>query len=288
MATSEDSRLNGLLQTPSVEDAGRVGSAEAWRQYEEEGRTTQCRLRNQVAALTSSPAVSPVSPSLPQESEKERKMTASSGLRCEGLFPRSGPTGSWLRTSLESLNWHSSKCVLTWKSWATKSNRLLFQLAPSTRPTGGTECGSSRIDKVILLKTPSAVETEGGTMELREGANAHYKLRDQIAALLPTPAARDWKGARKPETLEAVGRLPSNDLESSLKAEPSQTGVEIGARLRLSPAFTEWMMGYPEGWLDFPTASREAIELFRVVKKAKSSSAKASGGKAPSKPMETP
>jgi hypothetical protein len=43
-----------------------------------------------------------------------------------------------------------------------------------------------------LLKTPSAVETEGGVMEIRQGANAHYKLRDQIAmlpALLHTPRA---------------------------------------------------------------------------------------------------
>ena len=35
-------------QTPSVEDAARVGSAEGWRQYREENRTTQARLRNQV------------------------------------------------------------------------------------------------------------------------------------------------------------------------------------------------------------------------------------------------
>ena len=35
-------------QTPSVEDASRHGSAEGWREWEEDGRTTQCRLRNQV------------------------------------------------------------------------------------------------------------------------------------------------------------------------------------------------------------------------------------------------
>jgi hypothetical protein len=34
--------------TPSVEDAGRQGKAENWRQYEEGGRTRQARLRNQV------------------------------------------------------------------------------------------------------------------------------------------------------------------------------------------------------------------------------------------------
>ena len=35
--------------TPTVEDAGRAGSADAWRQYEQTGKTTGARLRNQVA-----------------------------------------------------------------------------------------------------------------------------------------------------------------------------------------------------------------------------------------------
>jgi hypothetical protein len=39
---------SGLWLTPSVEDAGREGSAENYRQYLENGRTTQARLRNQV------------------------------------------------------------------------------------------------------------------------------------------------------------------------------------------------------------------------------------------------
>ena len=34
--------------TVSVEDAGRKGSAEAWQEYKQKGRTTQARLRNQV------------------------------------------------------------------------------------------------------------------------------------------------------------------------------------------------------------------------------------------------
>jgi hypothetical protein len=39
---------SSLWHTPSVEDAARKGSAEGWRQWIEEGRTTQARLRNQV------------------------------------------------------------------------------------------------------------------------------------------------------------------------------------------------------------------------------------------------
>src|SRR5437870_12775324 len=39
---------SGLWLTPSVEDAGREGTAEAWAEYLEDGRTTQARLRKQV------------------------------------------------------------------------------------------------------------------------------------------------------------------------------------------------------------------------------------------------
>jgi hypothetical protein len=37
--------------TPSVEDAARTGSKEAWEEYERDGRTTQARLRNQIWAM---------------------------------------------------------------------------------------------------------------------------------------------------------------------------------------------------------------------------------------------
>jgi hypothetical protein len=45
---AEEAKKN--WQTPSEGDAARRGSAEAWKQYEEENRTTQCRLRNQIHA----------------------------------------------------------------------------------------------------------------------------------------------------------------------------------------------------------------------------------------------
>jgi hypothetical protein len=42
------------------------------------------------------------------------------------------------------------------------------------------------IFNLTMLKTPFSAETEGGVMEIREGCDGHYKLRDQIA-MLPTP-----------------------------------------------------------------------------------------------------
>ena len=95
---------------------------------------------------------------------------------------------------------------------------------------------------IAFLKTPTTTECEGGVMEIREGANAHYKLRDQIA-MLPTPTQRDYKGARKPETLAKAGR---NSQTNSL--EDAMVGKKTG--LKLQPAFVEWLMGYPDKWTE--------------------------------------
>lgn len=55
----------------------------------------------------------------------------------------------------------------------------------------------------------------------------------------PTPTARAWKGARKPETLAAKGRNHTNTLEDAIRATTEG---------KLSPKFVEWLMGYPIGW----------------------------------------
>ena len=56
--------------------------------------------------------------------------------------------------------------------------------------------------------------------------------------LLPTPAARDWKGAVKPETMAAKGRNPdTNSLPDAIEYR--------GEAGRLNPQFVEWLMGFP-------------------------------------------
>ena len=45
---SDSSSVRTNWQTPTVEDAGREGSLDQWMQYHNEGRTTCCRLRNEI------------------------------------------------------------------------------------------------------------------------------------------------------------------------------------------------------------------------------------------------
>ena len=83
--------------------------------------------------------------SVTQDEEKVRQMTAISGRTCFELYKTSSQTGSSLKMCvgllLGTTAWYSSRCALTWKAKATKSNRLLFQLSPSMLRTAETESG---------------------------------------------------------------------------------------------------------------------------------------------------
>jgi len=214
-----------MLPTPSVEDAGRAGSAEAWRQYEEEGRTTQCRLRNKVASLSSPtsetsmgqnsegqlslPGVFPASRFLSPGSEEARRMTATSGRKCSESYRKPGQLGSLVRMLLESSTWHSNKCALTWKPKIMKSSRLLFQLQPSTPRTRGKESGllHTPSEKEPGVKTERLVTKEGEPAKIGEraydgetGRLAQVGLPQQIT-MLRTPDANMERGRRTKENM---------------------------------------------------------------------------------------
>lgn len=62
------------------------------------------------------------------------------------------------------------------------------------------------------------------------------------SGLLPTPSARDHKGARKLETLSLKGRGSTNSLPDHFAA--------FGKTMHISPPFLENHMGYPTGWTE--------------------------------------
>jgi hypothetical protein len=259
-----------LLPTPTQQDSrikvNNVGDS----QHREE------RVADVVHKLTLSPVASPASHFLPPESEKGRMMTATCGRRCLESYLSLSRGGSSLKMFVEYLllktEWYSSKCLLTWKVSATKFNRLLFQLQPSTPRTDEIGFG--------LLPTPRQCEAEGGAVQNVErnaargfsrknldgvaygvkvkdiiamlptpragnpGSRPNGKggkiLAEEVAKMLPTPATRDYRGANGPEHLEKE-RGHHDQL-------PNALGMKTG--LKLQPAFVEWMMGYPQGWTD--------------------------------------
>jgi hypothetical protein len=81
--------------------------------------------------------------------------------------------------------------------------------------------------------------------EVRPGRSKPGNLRDQVSNMdnWPTPFARDYKGGRKPETLEKSGRLATNSLPDAIIAKEGHGG-------QLNPTWVEWLMGWPLGWTD--------------------------------------
>ena len=99
-----------------------------------------------------------------------------------------------------------------------------------------TEIGSG------LLPTPVA-STGGATKNwqpIRPSGHREALTLQEYVKMFPTPTARDYKGAVKPETMKAKGRNPNtNSLPDAIEYR--------GESGRLNPTWVEWLMGYPLG-----------------------------------------
>src|SRR5690606_36873055 len=166
---------------------------------------------------------------------------------------------------------------LTWKRWDMPSGPPICALRASARRTsdngyGGWQSPRARGDaggtrwkdgearnledqaRLAGWRTPSGSDGEGGTMDvlmaIREGYTPKLKLRDQAPlAGWATPTARDYRSEKasddynqkreahprgKPLSYQALGAIPSGS--------PAPTE----RRGALNPAFSLWLMGFPE------------------------------------------
>ena len=199
-----------------------------------------------------SPEGSLASPSVWPAKEKERMITVTSGLKCSGLYGKSGPLGSLVRMLLESSRWYSPVRRLKWearplyseriteKEYCTDknmlskpfvetlsvkdmpSNRYLFRLVPSELRTEGIDFG--------LLPT---VQTQG-----LKRCNSQGKTEFMTLELLPTPMATDIHHAERVAELKKRG---AKGLRCRDKGEAGANGL------------TDWMDFH--GLLPTPTAS---------------------------------
>ena len=109
-----------------------------------------------------------------------------------------------------------------------------------------------------LLPTPNAVEGTKYTHKLNPKSQMGRSLTAlAVNGLIPTPAARDYKGNTITTTRRRKGQftrwgemLP--DFITRLQEE--QTG-DLKASPQLNPLFVEEMMGFPLGWTTYPFLS---------------------------------
>lgn len=316
MATLEKSQGSGLLPTPTGTD------------YKSRGPNSKQVGIDNFLKLTCSPEAFPANLLAQRENEGAQKTTVISGRKCCELLKSSTPLGSLARTLLESSQWHSNKALLKWEAKpiysaikqiriqnmaeelstellqtlsksAIPSNRLLFQLVPSTLHTEETGSG--------LLRTPDANMERGERSEenLRERYLVKKQplcLNDQLAmiqkGLIPTPQAADASMGAVIGKEDKFKVLPSGRMrkinkngidgsvglarEVAMLPTPSATDykgcgtnatvrdridytvakTKNGAKtgLKLQPNFVEWMMGFPANWTDLSSV-KPGIEL---------------------------
>lgn len=214
-------------------------------------------------------------------SKEAHQMTAISGRKCLEQYEKSNPVGLLQRMFPALLvgqtGWYSNRCFLTWKMKVTKSHRLYFQLQASTPRTNGIGSG--------LLPTPRTsdgnqpgIHGQGGqdlrtviamgflptptTQDFkRRGPNSKQQGLSEAAykKLLPTPQARDYKGGRSSEALEALeasGRTITNSLNDVFN-QPGKTS-------QLNHRFVLEMMGFQPTHCD---SAFEKIVWERYLKK---------------------
>ena len=200
-----------------------------------------------------------------QASERERKITVISGQKCYEQYGKFSPLGLLVKMLMASYQWYSPARRLRWDArticskrityterninsqlkssvktlseQVIPSNRLLFRLVPSERPTEEIEYG--------LLPT---IQTQGLKVCNKDGKTEFLNL-----GLLLTPSASD--GLRAGMSMESLKSHKKKNAEQSNLAEQIAHKVG-GGTSQLNPLFVAEMMGYPLEWLTLPFLSQ--------------------------------
>ena len=100
------------------------------------------------------------------------------------------------------------------------------------------------------IPTPSASEATNYTRIYNPASQMGRSLTTlAVNGMLPTPTARDFKGARTKEALEKSGRSNKNNLPDHF--------ARTGKTSLLNPRFVTEMMGFPTDWTELPSRNGE-------------------------------
>ena len=220
-------------------------------------------------------ALAPVSHSAQPEKVKVKRINDTSGrntigsLESEDLSRR---LASRLEARLASLG--STMYNLTWKEKTTPAGRLHFRLVASAVRIKDKE--STGLLQAAWNKTPHASDGEGGVMEIRPGADGHYKLRDLVhLANWPTTTVTDAKRGEKydpfakNQTLNMAVQLAAfptpraTDCKNSARLDEKKFGLPETARLAgyPTPASRDGKGGYQGGRIRNGKTSTDTLDV---------------------------
>lgn len=187
--------------------------------------------------LIYSPEDSLASPTVSQEHNR-KTMTVSSGQKCLESYKNVSPLGSLVRMCLESSTWHSTESSLIWKKKITKSNRLLFQLAPSMLRTSETGFGLWPTPNARDYKDSMGMNFVGGGGS--DNGSAWIKYQGLCSGFLANSYGKrtQVQVARKQPTIQ-MSRSQSKDMDEGCIQDP------VGVFRRIEPRICGVAYGVP-------------------------------------------
>jgi hypothetical protein len=190
------------------------GSAEGWREWEEDGRTTQCRLRNQVQAYPT-PRVSDGNG--PGEHGTD-------GLDLRTVVARGGSTPQTWATPRSGKT--TSEKPETWQKRKDRGD-------VATMPLG---CQVDLAER-SRYATPRAEDSQC--------CGNHPGQQDSLNAVVRTAP-----GGSTPPTYPTPTSLNGLNAGSSTRETAAIFQEEPQILGSLNPEWVEWLMGWPRGWTD--------------------------------------
>jgi hypothetical protein len=174
---------------------------------------------------------SPVNHSALQENEKEKMMTATSGMKLLELLPKQNQNGlleKMLKELLTSPMVQScNRYNKTWKKRVSKSNVLLFQLQVSVLGIKEKESGLSD----VMYQTPTATEIP---MRSKEAMEKRKKYRESIGR-------KTVPHGNLLEQIQMMYPTPTQDSASERTKKYNQGGLPLPVAVRMYPTPTQGM-----------------------------------------------
>jgi hypothetical protein len=277
----------GSWPTPTTEDAGRNGSAEDWRKYEEEGQTSGARLRNAAKMWPTPRAIYGEHPGMRDLSHFTgmalRWPTLTSTERSDTkmfLTPRAGKT-----TDEDEESWlarHAEGKVAT-PPLALAARMIPTPTSRDHKDGDAHSCQNVPVNgllgrEVHLLPTPNASDAYNANMKDNHDVDRSY-LRG-VVHKLPTPSSGGESGGPHgirggswptPRTSEIAAKHTMQQIRNRINQSGYHSNLEelvaleTPAQGSLSPDWVSWLMGLPIGWTSLePLPREEYLDWFQA------------------------